>query len=168
MSGSRIYLDTNVFVLAFEGARDDPLARALIDLFAGSAVNGGKPPLTTSEITLAEILVHPYRELNESRILDYERLLTTSEWLEVGPATRNVLSGAALLRARYRIKLPDAIHLSTALHFRCDYFMTGDRGIEGTYQLRYNASGRLWDSDPVEVVRLDQGAVARMIAELRQ
>jgi predicted nucleic acid-binding protein len=39
---------------------------------------------------------------------------------------------AAQLRSIKRIKTPDAIHASTAIHYGCTAFFTNDRGFQNT------------------------------------
>ena len=46
--------------------------------------------------------------------------------LEVIPINRDILEDAAQWRATSKLKLPDAIHLATALHRQCDSFLTND------------------------------------------
>ena len=45
------------------------------------------------------------------------------------PITRALLIEAARLRASSRLKLPDAIHLATALQYECPVFLTNDTRI---------------------------------------
>jgi predicted nucleic acid-binding protein len=43
---------------------------------------------------------------------------------------------AAELRARYRIKLPDAIQIAAALAKRCEAFITNDRQLAKVSEIR--------------------------------
>lgn len=81
----------------------------------------------TSEITLAEILVKPLEAEATTVIEAYTDMITPTagfEVLEVGRAL--LISAAALRAARRSIRLPDAIHLATALAARCSHFVTAD------------------------------------------
>ena len=55
IQGSRIYLDTNVFIYALEAYPEYELS--LNSLF--SAIDSGKLTAVTSELTLAEVLIKP-------------------------------------------------------------------------------------------------------------
>jgi predicted nucleic acid-binding protein len=157
-----VYLDTNVFIHAFEGA--DELSLALTNLFA---VDTPQPAFATSELTLAELLVHPYRHRNEAEQERYDSLIRPSAFLKVGPIDRSILMGAALLRSSYRLKLPDAIHISTALHFGCELLLTGDRGLEGSFSLQYQSTGQQWSSTVVHTVALDVQSVMAATEHIR-
>ncbi|PYE47035.1 putative nucleic acid-binding protein [Rhizobium sp. PP-F2F-G20b] len=122
----RIYLDTSAFIFAVEEMSDrSDLINALFDACANLAA----PRLVTSELTLAEVLVKPYRDANDTLIQSYEDLLRHSPALVVQPVVRRTLKYAAFLRTRNRMKLPDAVHLSTAVGSRCTHLLTADDGL---------------------------------------
>jgi predicted nucleic acid-binding protein len=123
----RIYLDTNVFIAAFE--RKDVLGRQLGELFT-IRPNAEPRVFVTSELTLSELLVIPYRNSDEQLADAYEDLIATNEWLQVTAVTRLVLTRAAWLRScKPSIKLPDAIHISAALEADCTHILTADLGL---------------------------------------
>ena len=125
---SRIYLDTNVFVMAFE--KKDKSGAILSDLFL-SIEKGPQPVFVTSELTLSELLVIPYRNADAELAEAYTILLQNGVWLEGVPVSRPVLMQAARLRSRsIGLKLPDAIHLATAIQARCSHLLTADMGIK--------------------------------------
>lgn len=159
---AKVYLDTNVFIRAFEGT--DELSRVLVDLFA---LDVPQPAFATSELTLAELLVHPYRHQDETGRERYDNLVRPSAWLNVGPVDRQVLTGAAVLRSKYRLKLPDAIHVSTALHFGCDLLITGDGGLDGSFSLEHYSTGQQWSDKKVQTVGLDVDSVVAAAEHLR-
>jgi predicted nucleic acid-binding protein len=162
VAARRVYLDTNIFIVAFEGEADNAAASRLLEAFGANVPDG--PRFCTSEETLAELLVQPFRELDEIRRLRYESLILSGGWLDVGPVTREILVGAALIRARFRnVKLPDAIHLSTALHFRCPEFLSADTGLDGSFSLAYNVGGSAWSSDEVRIVRPDSATLLGLV-----
>lgn len=125
MKFSRVYLDTNIFLRAFEGSQTDDIAKDIVGLFGLSA----RAPATfvTSQLTLAEALVHPLRDGNTNAQRRYELLLANpSPWLHVQPVEKSILVDAAHLRAAIRLKLPDAIHLATALQANCSHILSSD------------------------------------------
>ena len=134
----RVYLDSNVFIAAMEnpGAHSDH-AWWIID-----ANDGGDIAAVTSEITLAEVLVKPI-ELGEVSIMAaYETMIASNGNFEVIPVRRDILVKAAQLRAKRRsIRLPDAIHIATALAAECSYLVSDDlrlHSIDGVKTLSVN------------------------------
>ncbi|MFK8253797.1 type II toxin-antitoxin system VapC family toxin [Ancylobacter terrae] len=119
----RIYLDANVFITAFEnvGARSDHAWWLL------NAIEEREVEAVTSEITLAEILVKPL-ELGDQKLAEsYQSIVAPNPLFEVSPVTRDRLVEAATVRARRpSIKLPDAIHIATAQHYGCNFFVSND------------------------------------------
>lgn len=119
------YLDVNVFIYALEGHA--AFSEALGSLF--EEVQNGRIATVTSEITLAEALVKPFREGRTDLATVYERFLQTRPSFAVLPVTRSILVEAARLRATTRLKLPDAIHAATAQLAGCSVLLTNDTGI---------------------------------------
>jgi predicted nucleic acid-binding protein len=120
--GQRVYLDANIIIYAVEGfALYLDQIRALL-----TAVNAGEVVAVTSELTLAEVLVKPLKDQQPALQQAYQTFLTPTPELEVVPISLTVLLEAARLRATTKLKLPDAIHLATALHSQCDAFLTND------------------------------------------
>lgn len=122
--GRTVYLDSNVFIYAVEGVA--PYAEALRPLF--HSVLAGITLAVTSEITLAETLVKPFRE-RDARLEAAFKDALSGPGVTVVPASRTVLVQSARLRAASRMKLPDAIHAATAQHAGCNVLLTNDTGI---------------------------------------
>lgn len=51
------------------------------------------------------------------------------------PISLNIPESAANLRARYNLRTPDALHVASAIHRRCDIFLTNDAGIKRITEL---------------------------------
>ena len=118
-----VALDTSIFIYLIEEAPQWlPLVRSIF----ASATNGERV-LVTSELTLLEVLVVPYRTGDLSLAERYEALLTRSRGLTMVNIERNQLRAAAQLRARYRLRTPDALQVAAALTARCSTFLTNDR-----------------------------------------
>lgn len=120
--GQRVYTDANIVIYAVEGfaAYLDQI-RALM-----TAMNTGEITIITSELTLAEVLVKPLKDQNPTIQQAYKTFLSPTPALEVVPISRDILEEAAQWRATTKLKLPDAIHLATALRSKCDSFLTND------------------------------------------
>lgn len=117
----------------------DLLGRAVYEGFARHRVfieelfceiEAGHANAVTSELTLAEALVKPL-EIDRQDIADlYIELIQSSDHLIVIPIDRSILVDAAHDRARLGIKLPDAIHVATAVVVGCQIFLSNDRRIK--------------------------------------
>jgi predicted nucleic acid-binding protein len=160
----RIYLDTNIFIMAFE--RRDEISVDLTQLFAAGD-RGNEQRFVTSELTLAELLVKPYQERDDSLIDLYEGLILTNDWLEVLPIVPLTLRYTAVLRAQYtNLKLPDAIHLSTAIGTNCSHVLTDDHGIKGEYKLIHHRYGSAKQASPLTTVRPNVATLTSLIKSL--
>lgn len=130
---TRVYLDSNIFISAALG-EDRAIASAL-EAFVTSA-SASRQPFATSELTLSEVLVRPFRSRDDETARQYLDLVSPSGWLEVKEVDRDVLVGAARLRALYQhLKLPDAVHVAAASLLGCSHLLTDDQGLRGSYQL---------------------------------
>ena len=125
INSGEIYFDTNIFIYALEDSKE--YRKQISALFSRIQQTGSL--VVTSELTLAECLVRPFENEDELSCQHYESYIRSSEFLEVKAVTRTILIEAARNRAIYRNKLPDSIHLATALHSGCANFVTNDANI---------------------------------------
>src|SRR3954447_19093592 len=120
--GKAVYLDANIFIYAVEGyAPEEAFLRELL-----AALEGGRFTAVTSELSLAEVLVKPLELGREDVVAAYTELLTASNRLAVLPVDRAILVEAARQRAALGMRMPDAIHVATALAAGCELFLTND------------------------------------------
>ena len=131
LQGQKIYLDTNIFIYAIESYSDYLVA--LEEVF--ESADAGNLVVVTSELTLAEVLVKPLQEGDLDKQQAYCEALQNSESLIVAGVSREVLIEAAQIRANQKLKLPDAIHLATAIQYQCSTFLTNDSRFKGNYPL---------------------------------
>jgi len=118
----KIYLDTNVFIYAVEAVAD--YAAAINELF--DLMDAGTISAFTSELTLAEALAKPLEVGRYDLVEIYEEMLTSSAWLSVLPVERSILIEAATLQAQLGLRLPDAIHVATAVAAGCLALLSND------------------------------------------
>jgi predicted nucleic acid-binding protein len=58
-----------------------------------------------------------------------KNLFSKETRIELLPHKQSTFEAAALLRASYKIKLPDALHIATPLENQIEVFLTNDREI---------------------------------------
>jgi predicted nucleic acid-binding protein len=123
----RIYLDTNILIPAMEGSGEDAaLAIRLIDLQAQARLD-----LVTSEVTLSEVLVVPLRRSDDHLVDAYLGLMTREHRFDLVPVSREILIESSHIRARSSAKLPDSIHVATAVLSRCEVIVSYDGRLSG-------------------------------------
>jgi predicted nucleic acid-binding protein len=123
----RVYLDSNVFIAAFEraGAHSDHAWWIMRAIEQGEIIGA------TSELTLAELLVKPLELGDAAMASGYEKMIEPGPGFEVSPVRRDILVTAAGIRAgRASVRLPDAIHVATAQALQCSFFVTDDRRLK--------------------------------------
>ena len=121
--GSNVYIDTPILIYTLENHPDFyPLLQSLWAKFGNSEIS-----ISTSELIITEALVSPLRGGDARSIANYEQLIFHAG-INLIPIDRNILLAATNLRAKYRIKTPDAIHAATSLLRGCNRFITNDKG----------------------------------------
>ncbi len=159
---SRIYIDANIFIAIFEPKDQVGLK---LRRFLGGVRRHEPAILVTSELTFAETLVDPYRKRNEDLITTYENWSFSNFILEVAPVTKDVLRFAAVLRAENGgLKLPDAIHLSTAFGLECSHFLSADKGFKDEYMLVHHRFGQALGGRTIRCIRPDLDTIDALIA----
>ena len=125
LRGGPVALDSSIFIYFIEeDKRFLPIVKPVFD-----AIDRGALQAATSNLTLMEVLVFPYRFANLSLADRYEALLTRSRGLRFIDIDRSLLRSAAQLRAAFNLKTPDALQVAAGLVAECSVFLTNDRGI---------------------------------------
>lgn len=117
---STVVVDTAPFIYILQSRPQ--FADQFEGLFEAAAAS--KLNIALSTITLAEVLTGPLKAGQTALAKRYEKALSGFDLISVTPA---IAALAAQLRARYRLKLPDAIQLATALDAGAAAFVTHDR-----------------------------------------
>jgi predicted nucleic acid-binding protein len=118
----RVLIDTSVWIYHFE--QNLKLGRP-----AGRVIEGleaGKFRGVASELTLLELTVRPLQLGRQDVADNYEVLLDYFPNLELHPISRDILLEAAALRARHRLRTPDAIQIATGLRMGTTLAITND------------------------------------------
>jgi predicted nucleic acid-binding protein len=89
--------------------------------------------IALSTVTVAEVLAGPYKAGQTLLAKRYEQALLQ---YDVIPVSAAIAVLAAQLRSRYRLKLPDALQLATALDAGANALVTHDSDFAGVEGLR--------------------------------
>ena len=106
--GKKIFLDTAPLIYYIE--ENNAYVHKLNELF--EVKNCCR--FVTSVITLAEVLVMPFKVGNTGLAKQYENILTQASNVDVFEINVQIAKETAYLRAKYKIKTPDAIQLATS------------------------------------------------------
>jgi predicted nucleic acid-binding protein len=129
VSQTSVYLDANVFIEMWEN-RGAPESKLVWEMFTRGHSKGWR--FVSSELSLAEVLVKPILDAKQTgdwQLVNAYRFHIDDKGLfqRIAPVSRDILDMAANVRSENKaIKLPDAIHLSTALVEKCSVFVSND------------------------------------------
>jgi len=118
----KVGLDTMVFIYQFEAHPE--YGEVTNDVF--DKIERGRIKAVTSTITVAEILTKPMKDGNEEAVRDYKYVLQNLPNLEIVPITFEIAEQAASLRAKYNLRVPDAIQLAVCITNDAQAFVTND------------------------------------------
>jgi predicted nucleic acid-binding protein len=127
-----VAIDTAIFIYYIE--EHPAYLPAIAPLF--EEASRGARELTTSALTLLELLVVPYRTGNRLLAGRYEALLTRSRGIRLIELSHDQLRAAAQLRAATGVKTPDALQLVAAIGSGSKTFVTNDRRLPPVPGLR--------------------------------
>ncbi len=130
--GALLLVDTAPIIYTLEGHRT--LAAHFAPLFRRHAT--GDIALAVTTVTIAEVLTGPLKTGAEALARRYRAALET--W-QVVDLTADIAESAARLRGRYKLKLPDAIQLASALEINADALVTHDRDFSRVRGIRVYA-----------------------------
>ena len=118
--GATVLVDTAPWIYLLEDHAE--FAPRFLGLF--EAAERGQIQLALSTVTLAEVLTGPFKAGQTALAKRYETALGA---YQLGPLSTAVASLAAQLRVQYRLKLPDAVQLASALQIGAVALVTHDR-----------------------------------------
>ena len=142
---SFVYIDANPFIYLIEGS--ETLAAPIRDLFARLRSRPGSA--VTSELALAEVLPKAPTADHRRAYLD---LIARSGMIDLQPVSRDILIETATYRRmsatvlpdgrQVMPKLPDSIHVVTAIKSGCTRLLSTDGGLRvPTGISRFEANG---------------------------
>ncbi|EKD06068.1 type II toxin-antitoxin system VapC family toxin [Limnospira platensis] len=92
--------------------------------------------VVTSPVTLAECLILPLRDSNLSQQQLFIDIITGQDTADFVNITSEIARIAADIRARYRLQLPGAFLIATALDAGCQAFLTNDAQLKRIAELK--------------------------------
>lgn len=130
-SSKTVFLDTAPLIYFIEG--NNQYTNILKQIFADN--DAGKFSFISTSVTLLEVLVKPLRDGDTLIAEFYKKVLLSAPGIEILEVSVGFAEKAALLRAEYNLKTPDAIQIATALATRCDFFLTHDKRLQAVSQI---------------------------------
>ncbi|HEV3005007.1 MAG TPA: type II toxin-antitoxin system VapC family toxin [Pirellulales bacterium] len=126
-----IYLDSNVIVYLIE--RSQPLGTIAVARFTMLMISGDK--VVVSDLSRLECRCGPIAIGDSTRLAQFD-LFFARLTDHIAPLTTAVCDRATLIRAKYRFKTPDSLHLAAAVESGCDVFLTNDHRLSIFADLR--------------------------------
>ena len=157
-----LYLDTNILISLYESA--DETHDALWSL-VNLSVGRDDIEFHTSALSFSELLAKPYRERDRRLARQYLTLAKSEGWLTVWDVSPRVIELAAVIRSVLRMKLPDAIHFSTAVVGQSSHILTADAGFIAHGDLEHPISGKSL-SISVSTLRPDPASISELVKAL--
>jgi predicted nucleic acid-binding protein len=130
--GQLIALDTSLFIYLIE--RNPDFYRVVAPIF--EAIDNGEVRAVTSVLTLLEVLVKPIEAGATALVEDFRARLADGTTVRVIPVDRIISERAAAIRAKYRYRTPDAVHLATAMVGGAHVFVTNDARLQNFGELK--------------------------------
>jgi predicted nucleic acid-binding protein len=159
---SRVYFDANVIIHMVES--DGTVADLLSSLVMAKESRSNRN-FVTSELSVAECLVKPLRE-RPDLIGMYQLVLDQGVYFQIASIDSDVIWNSAELRAKStKLKLPDAMHIATALNQDCSHFLTSDTGIGGKFERLLSRKRLLRRKEPMQIIRPDPATLTSLLAE---
>jgi uncharacterized protein len=118
----RLYLDAAPVIYSVE--QMIPFARIVDARLAARGI-----VRVASDLTRLECRVKLIQDGNTALLKDYDEYFANNV-SEIVLLSREVLDCATEIRAQYRFKTPDAIHLGAAVIANCDAFLTNDHRLD--------------------------------------
>ena len=118
----KVGLDSSILIYHLEDL--EPYANLTENIFA--AVAEGFLSAVLSTVSVTELLVQPFTLGQQDRIAAFERFLFSLPNTELKSPDYPIAREAARLRAKYKLRTPDALLLATSINEKADAFITND------------------------------------------
>ena len=126
-----IALDASIFI-----EKSAKYFNFLDKLFIKSKLQAGLLKITTSIITLIEVLTKPLAENQEELANKYRDILLNSSNTYILELNNDIAEKSAILKSKYKfLKTPDAIQLATAIYSNSDLFLSNDKKLQNLNEI---------------------------------
>ena len=122
---ARVGVDTSVLIYHL----GDTKPYSDLTELAFGAIAAGSPGAVISTVSVTELLVKPYADGDTDRVQVLERFILSVPNTTLVAAGYGVAKEAARLRAKYGIRVPDALLVATARSEQAQAFLTNDAGL---------------------------------------
>ena len=116
-----VYIDANGFIYSVE--RIEPYRTLLEPMW--QQAQDGNISIVSSPVLVIEVLVKPFRVGNTEIEMQYREMFASNA-VSLLDAPHAMFEDAGRLRAETGLKIPDALHVATALRAGCALFVTND------------------------------------------
>lgn len=127
---NKIGLDVNIILYYLH--KDKSFGRQSLRLLA--AIKNKIKVIST--LVYTEAFVYLFAENNQPLIKAQSKIIETIPKVRIISPTKQICLLAAQLRAGYKLKTPDAIHLATAIDSGCDCFITNDDRLKKVAEIK--------------------------------
>jgi len=118
----RVAIDTNIFIYALENNLNFPDAGEIFRQLPKTKI-----PAIASVLVIAEAVTKLYELGDEADVREYLNFIKGGGLIKLININQQIALKAAEFRARYSIKMPDALHLATAVTNKCQLLITADK-----------------------------------------
>jgi predicted nucleic acid-binding protein len=139
LRGTKVAIDTAPLIYYIE---QHSTYLAVVQQFI-AALDGGEFEAITSVVSLLQVLVRPFRQGDTTLAQQYCDILLGARGLTSVAVTAEIAERAALLRASYTLRTPDAIQLATALEAGATSFLSNDEDLPSPQGLAMIVLNRL-------------------------
>lgn len=129
--GSRVTIDSAPLIYLLDG--NQKFLAPYSPLF--ERIEGGELQAVVSSVALSEVLAGPLRHGNEILADRYFQALTAGRSWFFQPMNAEIAFMAARVRARYGLRLPDAVQVATAIFSQSVALVTHDSDFSGVDDL---------------------------------
>jgi predicted nucleic acid-binding protein len=101
-----------------------------------SSLRSGGSRIAVGDLARTECLAQPFLKGNSAVVADFQAFFSSPD-VDVLPLTAVVCESAARIRAAslFQLKVPDCLHLATAIEHGCDLFLTNDIALRRCTQI---------------------------------
>ncbi|OGC51636.1 hypothetical protein A2982_02030 [candidate division WWE3 bacterium RIFCSPLOWO2_01_FULL_39_13] len=122
----KIYIDTALYIYILN--QDNGFSYVSSKIFNYCEEN--KITINASTIILTELLQHSKIQSDSSKKTNIKRIFLSTPNLQIIGVDITIAEYSAILAATYNLRVPDSVHLATAILSECEAFVTNDKKLK--------------------------------------